>query len=67
MNKIKVSSPEKITANIQLPSSKSICNRALVIKALSKNEDKSIDNLSDCDDTSVMIKALKNKREPFYK
>lgn len=63
MNKIKVSSPEKITANIQLPSSKSICNRALVIRALSKNEDKNIDNLSDCDDTSVMIKALENMPE----
>ena len=63
MNKIKVSSPEKITANIQLPSSKSICNRALVIRALSKNKDKNIDNLSDCDDTSVMIKALENMPE----
>ena len=42
-----------------MPSSKSICNRALIIWALSKGC-KSIDNLSDCDDTRVMVRALEN-------
>lgn len=59
MNKIRISAPDKITTNIQLPSSKSICNRALIIWALSKGC-KSIDNLSDCDDTRVMVRALEN-------
>lgn len=58
MNRISVSAPKtKIYTGIKLPSSKSICNRALIIKALSKG-DESIDNLSDCDDTRVMVKAL---------
>ena len=59
MSKIRISAPDKITTNIQLPSSKSICNRALIIWALSKGY-KSIDNLSDCDDTRVMVRALEN-------
>lgn len=57
MGRIKVSAPENINANILLPSSKSICNRALIIKALSKHEGK-IENLSECDDTFVMVRAL---------
>ncbi len=59
MNKIRISAPDKIATSIQLPSSKSICNRALIIWALSKGY-KSIDNLSDCDDTRVMVRALEN-------
>ena len=59
MNKIRISAPDKIATSIQLPSSKSICNRALIIWALSKGC-KSIDNLSDCDDTRVMVRALEN-------
>ena len=59
MNKIRISAPDKIATSIQLPSSKSICNRALIIWALSKGC-KSIDNLSDCDDTRVMLRALEN-------
>lgn len=58
MSKINVSAPQgRISATIALPSSKSICNRALIIKALSGANEK-IENLSDCDDTRVMIKAL---------
>lgn len=57
MGRIKVSAPENINTNILLPSSKSICNRALIIKALSKHDGK-IDNLSECDDTFVMVRAL---------
>jgi len=44
---------------VQLPASKSISNRALIIHALSGS---SIvpDNLSDCDDTAVIVKALRD-------
>lgn len=44
---------------IDLPSSKSISNRLLIIKALS-NEKVEIQNLSDSDDTKVLQEALKN-------
>ena len=44
-------------ANIQLPASKSISNRALILHALAKG-DGVLTNLSDCDDTRVMVQAL---------
>jgi len=56
--KYTIQSPEKLTsACIALPASKSISNRALILKALSKSSF-AIDNLSDCDDTEVMIAAF---------
>lgn len=55
--KIKITAPKSIKATIQLPSSKSISNRALIIDALS-NSKHQLNNLSDCDDTQVMIRAL---------
>ena len=57
MKRIKVTSPHGINTCIQLPSSKSICNRALIINALAKGNCHP-ENLSDCDDTRVMIQAL---------
>ena len=57
MKKIQITAPEQITATIQLPSSKSISNRALIINALGNGTYKP-ENLSDCDDTIVMIRAL---------
>ncbi len=59
---IKVSAPDNIRATIKLPASKSISNRALVINALGKGSF-TPDNLSDCDDTSVMVKALSEENE----
>lgn len=49
--------PKELQLQIDLPTSKSISNRALILHALSGG---SIypDNLSDCDDTQVMIRAL---------
>lgn len=47
---------------IQLPSSKSISNRALIINALG-NGTHHPENLSDCDDTRVMIRALNDDKE----
>ena len=42
-----------------MPASKSISNRALLINALSKGTQWP-ENLSDCDDTQVMVKALRD-------
>lgn len=53
-----------IDTRIKLPASKSISNRALILKALSKS-DFPIDNLSDCDDTRVMIEAFDSKSNAF--
>lgn len=63
MKQIKLTAPtETIQAVITLPSSKSICNRALIVHALSGGQD-SIANLSDCDDTQVMMRALQDLPE----
>ncbi|MBR6820137.1 MAG: 3-phosphoshikimate 1-carboxyvinyltransferase, partial [Bacteroidaceae bacterium] len=43
-----------------LPASKSISNRALVISALAGGcAEKDIENISDCDDSQVVVKALR--------
>lgn len=52
-----ISAPSQVKATIQLPASKSISNRALIIEALAKG-DCPPENLSDCDDTRVMVRAL---------
>jgi len=57
-----ITAPLQINANIQLPSSKSISNRALVLHALSGG-DSEPQNLSDCDDTMVIIRALHQNPE----
>lgn len=53
----KITAPERIQATINLPASKSISNRMLMIHALAGG-DTLPDNLSDCDDTEVIIRAL---------
>ena len=50
--------PNVLKTNILLPSSKSISNRVLILNALC-NHPKEINNISDCDDTRAVIKALK--------
>lgn len=62
MMQVKVTAPAKIHTTIQLPSSKSISNRALIINALG-NGTHHPENLSDCDDTRVMIRALNDDKE----
>ena len=62
MMQIKVTAPAKIHTTIQLPSSKSISNRALIINALG-NGTHHPENLSDCDDTRVMIRAFNDDKE----
>lgn len=53
----KIEAPKTIDTIVNLPASKSISNRALILKALSK-EIHGIDNLSNCDDTNVMVEAF---------
>ena len=50
--------------SVQLPASKSICNRALILNALSYSPYE-IQNLSDCVDTDVMVKALNSNDSHF--
>lgn len=62
MVRYKIIAPPTVKATIQLPASKSISNRALIINALGKGIYPP-ENLSDCDDTCVMIKALTEGNE----
>ena len=57
-----VKAPNRIKAEINLPASKSISNRVLVIHSLSGGN-ATLHNLSDCDDTQVMINALRDMPE----
>ena len=52
-----LNAPASLYATVQLPASKSISNRALILHALSGGSTRP-ENLSDCDDTQVMIRAL---------
>jgi 3-phosphoshikimate 1-carboxyvinyltransferase len=54
-----IKAPQVLNQTIKLPASKSISNRALIIHALSGGAILP-DNLSDCDDTTVIIDALQN-------
>jgi 3-phosphoshikimate 1-carboxyvinyltransferase len=62
MEKLHITAPERLMADVKLPASKSISNRALIIYSLAGG---SIlpQNLSDCDDTSVIVNALRNMPE----
>lgn len=55
----KIAAPKAFNSTIQLPASKSISNRALILNALSLNP-YPIENLSDCDDTNVMVEAFRS-------
>lgn len=58
MTRYKLSAPKKLDATVALPASKSISNRALIIYALSGGHIMP-QNLSDCDDTEVIINAIR--------
>lgn len=63
--KYKIAASKKtIYTDIKLPASKSISNRALILKALSSSSFP-IDNLSDCDDTRVMVEVFSSKNNIF--
>jgi 3-phosphoshikimate 1-carboxyvinyltransferase len=55
---------QRVEAEITLPASKSISNRALIINALAYSPYE-IENLSDCDDTNAMIRALDSNNTTF--
>ncbi len=54
-----VTAPNKLDTTISLPASKSISNRALIMYALSGGR-MLPRNLSDCDDTNVIIQAMRH-------
>ena len=56
--------PQTIDLRITLPASKSISNRALILNALAYSP-YDIQNLSDCDDTRVTVKALDSNDRTF--
>ena len=53
---------DSLKVHILLPASKSISNRALLINALSRSTE-TPQNVSDCDDTKVMLAALRDMPE----
>ena len=57
-----IKAPSQLNASINLPASKSISNRALIIHAMAGGNIQP-SNLSDCDDTEVIIRALANMPE----
>lgn len=57
-----INAPKTINVTINLPASKSISNRALIINALAGSNIMP-DNLSDCDDTKVILDALRDMPE----
>ncbi len=60
----KIFPPQQVNAKIQLPASKSIANRVLIINALSYSP-MEIKNLSESDDTQVMLKSLNSNGNSF--
>ena len=58
----KLTFPNKIDFKVDLPASKSICNRGLVLNSLSGNTQE-VKNLAKCDDTDVMLAALQSKSD----
>ena len=54
--------PEKVVADIALPASKSVSNRALLLQALCPEKRYDIANLAVCDDTEHMEQGVADKR-----
>ena len=61
-NSLQITPPDtrSVFGTIKLPASKSISNRVLIIKALCEKGFE-IDNLSEADDTKILIRELKNE------
>lgn len=59
-----IKAPQAIQTSVALPSSKSLSNRILLLNALSYSPYEE-ENLSDCDDTSVMLEALYSNSNTF--
>ena len=61
---IRLTAPLHLRHKTILPASKSISNRALIIHALAGGKDLP-KNVSDCDDTFVMVRALTQTDDPI--
>src|SRR5690554_8006966 len=59
-----ISPPDGIRATIDLPASKSMSNRALILNTLSLSS-YPIKNLADCEDTQVLIDAFNSNSNQF--
>ena len=62
MEQYRLTAPKQLNTTVKLPASKSISNRALIIYALSGGQHLP-QNLSNCDDTEVIVSALKEMPE----
>ena len=62
MEQYRLTAPGRLDTTVNLPASKSISNRARIIYALSGGKHLP-ENLSDCDDTEVIIEALRTMPE----
>lgn len=60
-----LSGPDSVNTEVTLPASKSISNRALMIRKLT-GENFTINNLSDADDTKKLFDALETDEEVLY-
>lgn len=61
----KILAPEgPVRASVRLPASKSISNRVLILNALSYSAYE-VQNLAECDDTEVMVRALQSNDTHF--
>ena len=58
---ISLNIPQKVTARIELPASKSVSNRALLLQALCPEKRHTIANLAECDDTDHMLQGIEAK------
>ncbi|MGI6220097.1 MAG: 3-phosphoshikimate 1-carboxyvinyltransferase [Bacteroidaceae bacterium] len=58
--KYRITAPRRLEGTMCLPASKSISNRALILQALAQGALTELSNLSDCDDTFVMLRALEH-------
>ena len=58
---ISLNIPQKVTVSIELPASKSVSNRALLLQALCPEKRYAIANLAECDDTDHMLQGIEAK------
>ena len=63
MTRYRLTAPGRLDTTIELPASKSISNRALIIHMLSGGATLP-QNISDCDDTEVIVEAMRQNLTP---
>ena len=63
MTRYTLTAPQRLDTTIELPASKSISNRALIIHMLSGGTTLP-QNISDCDDTDVIVEAMRQNLPP---